>query len=913
VIRTFIVDDTEKQLFPIDFYKNSASLTDLEVSVSVNGTRKTITTDYTLVNGTKNKYVRFNSELKVNDQIRIAAHSSADKIADKGIYEIPENLATNSLNQQLGTFTYGQILNHVRDIFDKNQDVTGAVPGKSNLRDKPDARLKGGTIHQHEAPLLPAVFGLIDQETNIASAIDYVNQEYEKWYNAFLTRATGTAYEGIAADRVDEIVSSINQGKNSAFPFFYEDMIGWGENVSTRSYTVQGSSQTEYALDSQHDVTTPSNRAVYVYLNGTQLLLGTDYTFSTTDDSVNITKALVEGDKVVIKDYIDTTGSYMPPSPTKLGMYPKFKPESFTDDTYITSQTVIRRHDGSIIKAYGDERDDLILELEKRIYNNCKTAHDTSLLDIHDVMPSAFTSTDYTLQEINDVMGPDFYKWAGRNNVQYINNTTFSEGSPFTYNYAKSTDRLNKQTLPGHWRGIYKYFYDTDAPHTRPWEMLGHSEKPTDWDSTYGTAPYTSGNDVLWNRIVTEPGRYGKPEIRTYLPVDASGNLLDPIAVGLVDNFDIPGRQASWKFGDQAPAETAWRRSSSYPFTVIKTLALTKPAKFFSNLFDPSRLTTNVSGNQVYTETGIRKTLATARYHLETQTNNNTGVTTRYQTAGYQPFIVNYLISKNLDPKTLYHDKMKNLSVQLAYKLGGFTDKDNIKILTDSVSPGSTSGSKFIPDENYKILFRTSNPVESFHYSGVLIEKNTDVGQDGSSLLGGYKVLGYSTIKPYFTFNYPIKTTTSTAVSVQGSQQVKQYANYQEQTQTIPYGYVFDTIQDVTDFLFGYGHWLESQGFRFNKFSNELKETLNWSNAVREFLFWTTQEWTPGSAITVSPAADGFELDTNNSIVGRLRNLAGDYSLLDAGGRKIDIREISTKRIGKTFRTGDQVRKHRTL
>ena len=97
---------------------------------------------------------------------------------------------------------------------------------------------------------------------------------------------------------------------------------------------------------------------------------------------------------------------------------------------------------------------------------------------------------------------------------------------------------------------------------------------------------------------------------------------------------------------------------------------------------------------------------------------------------------------------------------------------------------------------------------------------------------------------------------------------------------------------------------MEDQGFRFNKYSNELKETLNWENAVKEFLFWTTQEWAPGSAVTVSPAADGFELDTNNSIVGKLRNLAGDYSLLDAGGRKIDIREISTKRIGKTFDIG---------
>ena len=646
VIRTRIVDETEKRLFPIDVYENSAALTDLEVSVSVNGDRMTQGTDYTLVNGTTNRYVSFVNELSVNDQIRVATYSSAQKITGKGIYELPENLATNSLNQQLGTFTLGQVLNHVRDIFDKNQEVTGAIPGVSNLRDKPDARLKGGTIHQHEAPLLPAVFGLIDQDSNFVTAIDYANQEYEKWYNSFLTHATGTAYEGVAADRVDEIISAINQGKNSTFPFFYEDMLGWGENVSTRTYTVQGASQTEYAIDSQHSITTLSNRAVYVYLNGTQLLLGTDYTFSTEDDSIDITATLQEGDEIVIKDYADTTGSYMPVTPTKQGMYPKFIPEIFTDDTYLVNTTVIRRHDGSIIKAYGDERDDLILELEKRIYNNIKVQYDSTLLDIHDVLPSAFTKTDYTLAEVDSVMSPDFYVWAGRNNVQYINNTTFIEGSAFTYNYANSTDRLTGERLPGHWRAIYKYFYDTDAPHIRPWEMLGHSEKPTDWDSTYGTAPYTSGNDVLWNRIATEPGRYGKPDIRKYLPVDASGNLLDPIAAGLIDNFDIPGRQASWKFGDQAPAETAWRRSSAYPFTVMKALALTKPARFFSNLFDPSRLTTNTAGNQIYTETGIRKTLATARYHLETVTDNNTGITSRYQTVGYQPFVVNYLISR---------------------------------------------------------------------------------------------------------------------------------------------------------------------------------------------------------------------------------------------------------------------------
>ena len=211
VIRTFIVDDTEKQLFPIDFYKDSVSLTDLEISIRVNGLRKTLTTDYTLVDGTVNKYVKFVTELTVDDQIRIAGYSATKKVESKGIYEVPENLSINAHNNQLGTFTYGQILGHVRDIYEKNSDVTGDAPGSNNLRDKPDARLKGGLIQQHTGSLLPAVFGLIDQEANVITAIDYCNREYENFYNSFLPHAVGTAYEGVPADRVDEIITAINK------------------------------------------------------------------------------------------------------------------------------------------------------------------------------------------------------------------------------------------------------------------------------------------------------------------------------------------------------------------------------------------------------------------------------------------------------------------------------------------------------------------------------------------------------------------------------------------------------------------------------------------------------------------------------------------------------------------------------
>ena len=908
VIRTFTVTEDETQYFPVDVYKNSNNLTDLVISVDVNHIRYDLTTDYTLVDGTTNKYVKFNLNLAVGDLVKLECYSSAKRVDGKGLYEVPENLSINPLNEQLNEFTYGQVLTHVHDIHEKNLNITGTFPGSTNLRDLPDVRLKGGTILQHRGPLPAAMFNLIDQRANAVSAIDYVNQEYQNFRQAFLSYHTGTTYDGAVADQVDEIIADMSANKDNSFPFYYEDMIGTGENVSTRTYTVQDASETEYAIDAQFDINTVSNRAVYVYLNDVQLIRDTDYIFSTTDDSITVSATLVAGNIIKIKDYTDTTGSFIPPTPTKLGMYPKFKPELVSDNTYRTATNVIVGHDGSRTVAYGDFRDDILLELEKRIYNNCKTAYDATLLTETEVRPSVFTATDYTNAEINDVLSTDFYAWAGKNSIDYQINNTYNSTDPFTYNYNKSRNIIDNSLLPGHWRAIYKLFYDTDRPHTHPWEMLGYSEKPVTWESNYGPAPYSSGNAVLWEDLEagydrtqnTTIERYIRTGLSLYIPVDDNGQLKDPTSTGVIHSYEGRAISARWNFGDQSPAETAWRRSTAYAYSIVKLLALTRPAKFFGLFLDNARLTTNTAGNVIDSDTGTRQRLNTAKYHLETVTDTETGAVTRYQTAGYQPLIVNYLIKNNLDPAVFYYDKMKNLNVQLAYKLGGFTDKDNLKILTDSVSPGSSSGSQFIPDENYKLLFRTSNPVARYDYSGVLIEMNTNVTADGSSLEGGYKVIGYNTLRPYFKTFTPLKNGSATRLQV-GNASATLYQQFATTATVVTYGTVFRTPQDVVDFLTGYGKYLESQGFSFDEFSNELKEVMNWETAAKEFLYWTRQGWAPGSAITVSAGASGFNLTTDNSIISRLTNLLGEYTITDAGGRTIDKKDISTKRVGTTF------------
>jgi hypothetical protein len=77
----------------------------------------------------------------------------------------------------------------------------------------------------------------------------------------------------------------------------------------------------------------------------------------------------------------------------------------------------------------------------------------------------------------------------------------YDETDPFTFNYSDRRDRITNQKCLGYWRGIYRDFYDTDRPHTHPWEMLGITKKPSWWESIYGPAPYTGTNLVLWEDL----------------------------------------------------------------------------------------------------------------------------------------------------------------------------------------------------------------------------------------------------------------------------------------------------------------------------------------------------------------------------------------------------------------------------
>jgi hypothetical protein len=372
-------------------------------------------------------------------------------------------------------------------------------------------------------------------------------------------------------------------------------MIGCGAFTNLR-YVVEDTGIKTFVLSEKFDLNSLSRKAVYVYINNDQLLYERDYTFDANFGFVQINLELNEGDVIEIKEYTSTSSCFIPPTPTKLGLYKKWVPRKFLDDTYVEPVEVIQGHDGSITLSYEDYRDDALLELEKRIYNNIKQQYNETLFNIDNVIGSYYSSPVYTRQQYEEIIFYDFLKWLQDTNIDYQSNNYFDEFNSFTYTYSQMSDPTGLQNLPGWWRGVYKWFLDTDRPHQCPWEMLGFSEKPVWWESEYGPAPYTSNNLIMWedlsNGIIRQGSRagtylrYKRDTLLDHIPVDADGKLLSPFDCGLAKNFVLINNRGFFKFSDQAPVEYAWRTSSEYPFTVISALCLLKPFEFIVESLD---------------------------------------------------------------------------------------------------------------------------------------------------------------------------------------------------------------------------------------------------------------------------------------------------------------------------------------
>jgi len=911
VIRKYTGDDIVNR-FPIDVYNNSANLTDLVCKVYVNNQFKIQGVDWNFVDDNNVRKINLVQELSAEDVCIIKTKSSADKTS-VGHYEIPYNLERNPLNNNITEFTLGQVNDHVEGLIAEVPAFNGKQPGRGNLRDLGEVAKYGRKFVQHSGPINLPLYHLTDKNANIIKAVRFAKTEYSKFKREFLSVAKASTFVGPVKEHVDLLLQELTKNKTKTMPFYSTDMIGFG-GAKLLEYTVLDNRNRYYALSKVFNIRQLTKKAVYVYLNDAQLTYGTDYTF-TENGFIDITAANENGDVIKIYEYENTEGSFLPPTPTKLGMYPAYEPELQTDNSYSTTTKVIRGHDGSLSVAYNDYRDDLLLELEKRIYNNLKVVYDENVFNIHDYIEGIYRNSNVPKESMDRILISDFVAWLPLvGNPDYTTNEFVTQGDGFTYNYSRSISATGEK-LPGYWRAVYKQAYDTDRPHMTPWEMLGFSVKPTWWETQYGPAPYTSDNLIMWKDLelglVKEPGKaayvkkkYVRPQLTKHLPVNQFGQLVDPLASGFAKEFSYAMmRNDGFKFGDEAPIETAWRRSSDYAFSLLVAMIINRPAQVFAIGFDRSRTSRNIAGNYVYN--GKKAIRAKDLIFPKTKTNGKVN-----QTLGLINYIENYLQTNITANYEKYIDRLKTINSQIGLKLGGFADKSKLKLVLDSRTP-LNQGNVFVPQENYQIFLNTSSAQEIVSYSGVIIEK---IGR-------GYKISGYDKEDPYFEYYKPIESANDIGINVGGisdsfldwdenkqvvAGKIVKYSNrfyranenhitgaefdstlysalkelpiagganavlrrrFESVKSTIDYGTILTKSQEVVDFLLGYEQSLLELGFSFEYNNRETETIEDFRLATKEFLFWTTQNWAANSVIVLSPGANTVEFNRDYFVV----------------------------------------------
>ena len=928
--------------FELDVYDNILELQDLELNVYVNGLR--VSSDRYSIEDTVNyKKIVLTSNISVTDVLSIKSLARQSK-NNNGHYELPISLQNNPLNASIGIFTLGQVSDHVDTIVNNVNGFIGTFPGNNNLRDLGLLSQFGTRFIQHSGSLTNSLYHLGSKTANAVKAVETARDDYGKFKRMFLSAADSLGIDTDPREFVNLVLSKINEAKPNTDKYYLSDMIPYRAG-QTYNFKVLDSDITTYPLSFLFSLNELSNKSVLIYLNDVQLVYGIDYEFS-SEGFVDILTPLAEEDSIDIVEYTTTDGCFIPATPTKLGLWPKFVPEIYEDTTYLEPTTVIQGHDGSVTIAYNDYRDDILLELEKRIYNNIKINYDADIVDVYDIIPGVNRINDYTKDEFLDILSGDFYKWTSLVDSNLTANEFFDRLNSFTFNYNKNTLPTGEAS-PGYWRGVYRYLLDTDRPHTHPWECLGFSIEPSWWQSVYGPRPYTSDNLILWEDlqagVVRQPGvpsiileKFIRPGLVDRIPVDEYGNLISPLISNSVRGFIQVDANTDFAFGDGAPTETAWNRSSYYAFSIVKTALLMNPNKILGLWLDRSRTVKNLTGQYVYKDTNLRLQLKTLILPATSQS------VERIYSSGILNWIVDLLTGPNVAVYNSYQNDLRNITCSLTSKLGGFTSKEKFRLLLDSKSPSSSSNI-FVPEENYDIFLNTNSAIQKINYSGVIVQKFVD----------GYEVRGYTFEDPYFDYYQPQgagrviniggisepfvnwtssqvyraqnivkydnqyyrcstahtsqdtfdaeKFTRLGGLPVTGGKNIEIKKKFYSTVSRIPYGTRFAEYQDVVDFLIGYDQYLQSIGFVFDNFNNNLNAITNWETSAKEFAFWLTQNWAVGSVICLSPSAKQLTLTTDRAQVNNIFDSFYSYKILQSDGQPLQSDFINTNRENNVY------------
>lgn len=615
-----VSDNSVKGVVYVD---NSANATNLKMYI--NGIEST---NYTIAGSV----VSLISTYPINTVIDLVWHTN-DVLTNPLIeYSVADTHIMNPQNEWLTSVTYGDLQLHMKAQMTSIPGFTGNYFGTNNYSTLPRVHEFGGTIRQQAFSTELLAQTLMDVDTNPYSALAYCTQNYARFKQQLIQKVTQlhntTPIETPVYELVDTALNQINLGKPANSAFSNSDMLMYRDYESV-NYTFVSGDTLIFDLPKTVNVYGDKKNHIQIWLKDVSgggsishwRPLVVEYDYEVSYDKVEISTIVSYNAgraELHIRWYPINSSSFAPPSAVKLGILRPFVPEVLTNidiDSTGNTEDVIIGHDGSIHRlqypnqdlvnrssaAFSIE-DATIWELETRIYSNLSEAYN-SVIDHNAITPSANRSTPYSYTDLVAAMEPEFLKWKTRNNISRLTTSDYYDANnKFTWNYNSVSPYI------GGYKGLYTYFFNTERPHTHPWEMLGHNKKPLWWDDYYtwlNTA--NGGNTAKRTALITalKYGHYNSPEETTpkfsihysYASYDWStktlvtvaGVLNDPITAGVVTTPALASRSTDFVFGDYGPIESTWRDSSYFHGSKINALMKLRPLWVLNSYFDSNR------------------------------------------------------------------------------------------------------------------------------------------------------------------------------------------------------------------------------------------------------------------------------------------------------------------------------------
>jgi len=453
----------------------------------------------------------------------------------------------------------------------------------------------------------------------------------------------------------------------------------------------------------------------------------------------------------------------------------------------------------------------------------------------------------------------------------------------------------------------------------------GHYNNPAESIKRYNISYAYTAYDWNSNTLVTTSADLNDPITANVVATPLSGDI--------ADNF---------VFGDYGPIESTWRQSSEYKTDLFVALTRLRPLwttnTYFNSVnrrildtqglynvqiidkiskqltglknYNISNTTyeNSIIGSIVVTNGGtgyttpptvdIYSNFGTGASAITTVENNSvssisvTNPGSEYQSkplivanegnAEFEAVLLNdvkkYFIGLNnaiseyvISSQTNINDviiRFTNLKFSPTFNAGGFINPNNQTLILES---SQDKGRVIIPEENFTSILHTSQPNEELFFGAVKLVKTAT----------GAVVSGYDNSKQVFTYRMPAKNSRKSILTID-DERIEKYKNFEEYDSVRNYNTEIIGLQNLYDFLVGYGHKLNTQGW-LPDWTNSAARAIEWaSNAIVNDIYYVTPST---RQIEIRDGDMGYFDNVN-------KKYDGVYNVLDRNGGQISSNKI---------------------